>query len=232
MGFLRKKHQTRNRYRRRRQFRIWKELFWEYYPTVLTLLVAATLGIALIHILEERLRPVLLTAAQLQTKNAVTVVLEQAILSELERRDVNYADLVQIERGVDGSITAITTDMTEMNRLRSALMENLLSSVAEIDETDISVPLGSLVDSEILWGRGPTIKVQSFTVGNVEAEFESAFSSAGVNQTMHQIWLRVSVPMATLLPGNQLEVSVDTKLCVAETVIVGKVPSYIQKAYG
>ena len=88
------------------------------------------------------------------------------------------------------------------------------------------------MDSELLWGRGPTIKVRSFTVGSVTAEFESEFSTAGVNQTLHKIWLSVCVPTTILLPGQQIEVAVETKLCVAETVIVGKVPSYVQKAYG
>ena len=53
-----------------------------------------------------------------------------------------------------------------------------------------------------------------------------------VNQTLHKIWLSVCVPTTILLPGQQIEVAVQTKLCVAATVIVGKVPSYVQKAYG
>lgn len=230
-GFLRRRRRVRCRRRRRSHIGEWSTLFWEFYPTVLTLMVAVVSAASLIHILEEQLRPVLLTAAQIQTKNSVTAVLEQTIRSELERQDVDYSDLVRVERGENGTVTAITTDMTEMNRLRSALMEKLLEDIASLDETAIAIPLGSLVDSELLWGRGPTIKVRSFTVGSVEAEFESEFSSAGVNQTMHRIWLSVAVPAAILLPGNQMEVTVATRLCVAETVIVGEVPSYVQKAY-
>ncbi len=231
-GFLRRRRRLRCRFRRTLASESGKKFVWEIYPAVLTLVVAVVLACSLITGLEERLRPVLLTAAQTQTKNAVTAVLERAILAELELQDIRYSDMVQIERGTDGSITAITTDMAQMNRLRSTLMEELLTSVSLMDETAISVPLGSLVDSELLWGRGPTIKVRSFTVGSVAAEFESEFSSAGVNQTLHKIWLSVCVPTTILLPGQQMEVSVKTKLCVAETVIIGKVPSYVQKAFG
>lgn len=231
-GLLRRKSRVRHKHRRILLPKEWKRIVWEFYPSVLALVVAVVLACSLVAALEERLRPVLLTAAQTQTKNSVTAVLEQAIFAELERQKIGYSDLIHVERGTDGSITAITTDAVQMNRLRSALMDELLSSVSKIDETAISVPLGSLVDSELLWGRGPTIKVHSFIVGSVTSDFESEFSTAGVNQTLHKIWLSVCVPTMILLPGQQIEVAVQTKLCVAETVIVGKVPSYVQKAYG
>ena len=67
------------------------------------------------------------------------------------------------------------------------------------------------------------------TVGTVRAEFDSQFTSAGVNQTLHRIWMEVTVPMTLLLPGGRVEVTVETRLCVAETVIIGQVPdTYLQ----
>ena len=216
----------------RRAWSTCRGLIWKIHPSVLTLAVAILLSCVLIGALEDRLRPVLLTAAKIQTQNTVTAIAERAIMSELERQSIQYLNLVRVERDSDGSITAITTDMTAMNQLRGTLVDVLLEHVSTIDEEAIAIPVGSLIDSELIWGRGPTIKVRSFTIGTVSAEFKSEFTSAGINQTLHKIWLDLSVPTTILLPGIQLEVSVDTMLCVAETVIVGKVPSYLQKAYG
>ena len=209
----------------------WVRIFARIHPQLLTLLVAVILSYVLIGALEARLRPILLTAAQVQTRNAVTEVLEGTVREELTRQAVSYTDLVRVERGQDGSITAIVTDMNAMNRLRTAIMESLLRAMDGLDERAIAIPFGTLIDSELLWGRGPTIKVRSFTVGTVTAEFESEFLSAGVNQTLHKIWLRVCVPTTILLPGARPEITTDTRLCIAETVIVGKVPSYLQKVY-
>lgn len=233
-GFPRRKRRVRRRTRRRYAAVRWEwwNLFWDYHPAVLTVAVALLVAWVLVGAAEERLRPVLLVAAKMQTQNAVTEVMEAAILGELDRQDPQYGELVCVERAQDCSITAITTDMTAMNRLRSAIVETLLTAMEGLDEESIAIPVGSLIDSEVLWGRGPTIKVQSFTVGTVTAEFESEFASAGVNQTLHKIWLTVSVPTAVLLPGSQMEVTVNTRLCVAETVIVGQVPSYVQRVYG
>ena len=41
------------------------------------------------------------------------------------------------------------------------------------------------------------------TVGTVRAEFNSQLTSAGVNQTLHRIWMEVDVPMTLLLPGGE-----------------------------
>ena len=62
------------------------------------------------------------------------------------------------------------------------------------------------------------------SAGTVSAEFDSQFSSAGLNQTIHRIWLRIEVPLRVVLPGGQIETMVSSDYCVAETVIVGQVP--------
>ena len=209
----------------------WSKLLSEYYPAAVTVFLGTLLAFMLTGLMEQRLQPLLSAAAKAQTENKITSVMEGAVLAELERLGMDYADLVCVERVDGGAITAVTTDMAAMNRLRSALVERVLPALSEIDRRDIAVPIGSLLDSELLWGRGPTIKVRSVTVGSLRAEFESEFIGAGVNQTLHKIWITLLAPATVLLPGEQLELEVRTRLCVAETVIVGEIPSYLQKAY-
>ena len=81
-----------------------------------------------------------------------------------------------------------------------------------------------LVDLDLLWGLGPTMKVHAMTVGTVEGEFQSQFSSAGVNQTLHKIDLELAVPLTLMLPGGAVEAVCETQIPIAETVIVGQVP--------
>ena len=114
--------------------------------------------------------------------------------------------------------------MAALNRLRVQLVREILEVLEDLDVSRINVPLGVLLDSDLMWGRGPSITARALSVGTVSAEFDSRFTSAGVNQTLHRVWLEVSVPVTVLLPGGQIEVPVETSLCVAETVIVGQVP--------
>ena len=209
----------------------WIKLIRECYPAVVTVFLGTVLALALTGAIRSRLQPLLSVAARTQAENRIVSVMERTVLAELERLDMDYADLVCLERLQDGAVTAVTTDMAAMNRLRSALVEKLLPALMEIDRRDVAIPVGSLLDSELLWGRGPAIKVRSISVGSLKAEFESEFTAAGANQTLHRIWLALSAPATVLIPGELLEIEVRTHLCVAETVIVGEIPNYVQKAY-
>ena len=198
-------------------------------PALLTLAVALLVAGTVIALLENKLRPVVAEIAAAQAQNTMTAVVENAVTADLAARQVSYADFVTIQRDEGGAITALTTDMARMNLLRSELTAAVLEALEGVDVSDVQVPLGSLFDLEPLWAKGPALKAKAMTVGTVRAEFDSQFTSAGVNQTLHRIWLEVDVPMTLLLPGGRVETALQTRLCVAETVIVGKVPdTYLQ----
>ena len=84
--------------------------------------------------------------------------------------------------------------------------------------------MGTLAGSPLLAGRGPLIRVRMQSVGSSSAHFENAFTSAGINQTKHQIYLVVDVYVSILLPGFSTVTKVSSTYTVAETVIVGSVP--------
>lgn len=198
-------------------------------PTLLTLVVALLVAISLVTLLESKLRPAVAKIAAAQAQNSMTAVVERAVTTDLAARQVKYGDFVTIQRDERGIITALTTDMAQMNLLRAELSAVIIETLETADVSEIQVPLGSLFDLEPLWAKGPTLKTRAMTVGTVQAEFDSQLTSAGVNQTLHRIWLEISVPMTLLLPGSEVETSLHTRLCVAETVIVGQVPDiYLQ----
>lgn len=198
-------------------------------PVLITLSVALVVAGSMIALLENRLRPVVAEIAAAQAQNTMTAVVENAVTAGLAERHVSYADFVTIQRDEGGAITALTTDMAKMNLLRSELTAAILEALEGVDVSAIQVPLGSLFDLEPLWAKGPALKTRAIAVGTVRAEFDSQLTAAGVNQTLHRIWLEVDVPMTLLLPGGEVETALHTRLCVAETVIVGKVPdTYLQ----
>lgn len=155
--------------------------------------------------------------------------MEHAIFSEMERQTVAYSDLVSIQRDTSGTITALTTETVAMNRLRARLVGVVLEALEGIDVSQIQIPLGSLLDLDLLWGLGPTMNVHAMALGTVEGEFSSEFSSAGINQTIHKIELDLVIPLTLMLPGRVVETVCETQIPIAETVIVGQVPeTYLQ----
>ena len=63
------------------------------------------------------------------------------------------------------------------------------------------------------------------SIRNSDATFVSKFSQAGINQTLHQLTMVVSVDVAVLVLGQTSSFTVNSEVVVAETVIVGDVPS-------
>jgi sporulation protein YunB len=184
---------------------------------------------SIILLLEGKLRPLLTVAAQTQTQNTITALLEQTVVEDLAARQVGYNDFVTIQRDEAGNITALTTDMAAMNLLRAELVSAVLQAVDGFEISTVEVPLGSLFPTELFWARGPAFRARTMRTGTISAEFQSQFTDAGVNQTRHSIWLELSVPMTVLLAGASVQTTVNTRLCVAETVIVGQVPdTYLQ----
>lgn len=200
--------------RRRQSWKPWK----------ITLLAGFLLAALLISFLEARLRPMVAAAAQAQAQNNIAGVVEHAILDELGEQGVTYSDLVTIQRDSSGAIAALTTDTAAMNRLRAELVGVVLEALDGVDVSQIRIPLGSLLDFDLVWGLGPTLKVHAMTVGTVDGEFFSTFSSAGVNQTLHKIDLELTIHLTLMLPGGAVETVCEISIPIAETVIVGQVP--------
>ena len=104
------------------------------------------------------------------------------------------------------------------------VLDTVLTRVVQVSARALSIPVGTLTGSALLAGRGPRITVRMESVGSSEANFRNAFTSAGINQTKHQIILTVDVSVSILLPGFRTATKVSNSFIVAETVIVGMVP--------
>lgn len=185
------------------------------------------LAIVFIFQLNDRLHPILLELAVSQTSNCITAAIDRAV----SEQTVAYNDLVSLERSSTGDIVALTSNMARANVLRANLLETALAALEGLETMEFSIPLGTIFDWDLLSGRGPNVGVRILYTGTASAEFENTFSSAGINQTCHQIIFHVKADISVLLPGSQEKTTVSTKVCVAETIIVGKVPeTYLQIA--
>ena len=61
--------------------------------------------------------------------------------------------------------------------------------------------------------------------GNVNSEIDSEFTSVGINQTLHRIYLNLDCSIGILTPFKPIHQKVSSKVLLTETVIVGEVPS-------
>jgi sporulation protein YunB len=185
--------------------------------------------LALFFVLRSKYRLVIEDLAQTQVKNTTSDLTNDAIAKQIAIGDIQYDRIVFFEKDLDGRITALKTNMSEVNRLKTDILNIINDEILALDHSDIGIPLGSLFFPEIFSGKGPAIPVHILSIRNSDANFVSHFSQAGINQTMHRLNMEVSIDVAVLVLGQTSSFSMTSEVVVAETIIVGDVPqTYLQ----
>ncbi|MDR0381729.1 MAG: sporulation protein YunB, partial [Oscillospiraceae bacterium] len=188
-----------------------------------------TVFIALFVWAEAKIRPYAAQMALSRVHILATGEINRAVDDIVSMENLQYGDLVYFEKNVTGQITALKTDMAKVNHLKAAVTQRVLDRLRSTDTEELSIPLGNIINGDLLSGRGPSIPVRIVPVGMVDSGFLSSFTSAGINQTRHQIIMRIDVTIGVLLPGVQEETHVEAQVNIAETILVGSVPeSYLQ----
>lgn len=183
-------------------------------------------GLCLVFLmLRSRYREVIRDLAQTQVKNTTSDLTNDAIAKQIAQGVIRYDRIVFFEKDLDGRITALKTNMSEVNRLKTDILNLINDEILALDTSDIGIPLGSIFLPELLSGKGPAIPVHILAIRNSDATFSSSFSQAGINQTLHRLNMNVSVDVAVLVLGQTSSFTVDSQVVVAETIIVGNVPS-------
>lgn len=191
----------------------------------LTLLMIALL--AFIFLFNSQIRPVIasITANEAKIKSINTI--NDAVITELNRDNISYDDLITVERGSDGNVLAITTNMVKMNELKAKIISDIQDKLNNDTYSTVWVPIGTFIGGDFFHGKGPKVALKASLSGNVTAEFNSTLASAGINQTKHQIYLDIGTSIYSFLPGFDTTTEVKTNILVAETVIVGSVPQVV-----
>ena len=193
------------------------------------ILIVSVVIFALFLGFRGRYQTVIRELAEIQVKNTTSDLTNDAIAKQIAAGKIQYDRIVYFEKDLDGRITALKTNMSEVNRLKTDILNIINDEILALDTSDIGIPLGSLFFPEFLSGKGPAIPVHILSIRNSDANFVSHFSQAGINQTLHRLNMEVSIDVAVLVLGQTGSFTMTSEVVVAETVIVGDVPrTYLQ----
>ena len=197
--------------------RIWRRFF---YGLIAAVLICAVI----VGCFRIKYHSAICGLAETQVRNATSDLINDAIDRQIENENIQYDRIVYFEKDLDGRITALKTNMTEVNRLKTDILNLINDEILALDTSNLGIPIGSLILPEFLAGKGPAIPVHILSIRNSDASFTSAFTEAGINQTLQQLNMHVSVDVAVLALGATSYFTVSSQVVVAETIIVGQVP--------
>ena len=140
-----------------------------------------------------------------------------------------YDELVEVTYSSENKVSQIATNSTQVNLLVREVTALVQERFDELDNTTISVNLGSFSGIPFLFGYGPQIQLNLVPVGTVQTSFDTKFLSAGINQTLHSLYFDVNAVLGLLLPGSTQNFQTNLQILICESVIVGEIPSiYLQ----
>lgn len=161
--------------------------------------------------------------ASADAKDVITERINDAIVDTLSSGDYGGDYFVTFQKAENGDVTAVSSNMARINELSSKILDKLVDSTRDNTIT-IGIPAGNLTGASLLMGRGAKIPVKIVVLSSSRVEFMNNIVTAGINQTKHQITLRVTADMQILVPWGTEDTQVSTDVLIADTVVVGKVP--------
>ena len=203
----------------RKRFNRRHRILW--YSVPIFLLITLMGGL-----LQRWIRPAVETRLVYQAKTYVTVALEQVVLQELEKMELSCDAVSRITRE-EGKVLSVETDVVLLNRLKSKITQSAAQQLQQLSQYELTLPLGAVLGIDMLANQGPDISFALQPQTAIVSEIGQEFSSAGVNQTLHRIYLQLEVQVAAAIPGFSAETRVRTQTELAHTLIVGEVPQFL-----
>ena len=171
--------------------------------------------------------PTVRELVSMELDNETSNLINDAVDAYLERGGLRYEDVVSLERGGDGAVAAARIVLGAVNGMKSVILRELSERLPDRVRQSVRVPLGNVLLPALLSGRGGSLPVRVVTLRSTNAELESGFSAAGVNQTLHTLSLRVEVDLLLLTPAGLMSRQVSASVPIAQTILLGEVPNIL-----
>lgn len=171
----------------------------------------------------KSMAPTILDVAETRLKSETTRAINEALNIAITEGCV-YSDFVTIERDSDNNVSMLTANSVKVNALARQMAIVSQGKINALSDFDVNIPLGTLSGVPLFSEKGPKVNITVSPIGTVNCTFTSTFETAGINQTLHRIYLNVESVVDLIIPTAHTEVVTTTPILLCESVIIGKVP--------
>ena len=186
------------------------------------ILIVVLILMLILELMLNYINPMFEGLCEMKARAIAARIVNQKTKETIE--NINYNDLITIVRDNNGNITMVKANVIAINRISAELTIDIQEELQKESQSAIHIPLGSIFGNQILSNVGPRIKIKINPTGVVTTDFKSQFEMAGINQTIHRIYLYTVCKVNIVTPLKTISNEVSNEVMVAEAVIVGPVP--------
>lgn len=186
-------------------------------------LVWVLLVVVVIIVFSFMVNPVIMDTVEIKSRALATRAMNSSV-ADVVMNSIVYDDLVNIVSDEFGNISMIQANSLAINNLSKDLAQTCEVRIGEFGKEGVTIPIGTFTGVPLLVGRGPRVNVKMTPVGSVICKFVSHFETAGINQTVHKIYVNISATVSVIMPLSSRSFKAEQEVLISESVIVGQVP--------
>lgn len=215
----------KKRFRRMKRYRskLEKKICFIALCSVILMIIFALL-------IEAKSSQVLYSMAVDKAKNVAIQAINDSVGQVINSENEIFDKLVNYRYDSQGNIISIDTNTDFTNAVEGQILDGVIKRIDSSSRCPVKVPLGTLSSGDLFIGRGPSITFYISLSGNARSGIENIFESTGINQSRHQIQIKIEADLNIIMSGKKMTASVENTIVIGETIIVGKIPeSYVRQ---
>lgn len=186
------------------------------------LLMTVVLLLTLSHF-RNNVVPIVIESSEAQVRAIGTNAVNIAATSVLQE-NISYDDLFTVVKDNNGDITMIQANSPRINSIARQIANLAQANLDDLGVQTLDIAFGTFTGVALLTGFGPNIRIKIVPIGTANCDFVSSFTPAGINQTIHRIYIDVYADIDVITPIADPTIKVKAEILVCENLIVGKVP--------
>ncbi len=195
-----------------------------YYKVIAVICFVLIVSISVFCLFEFKARDLLHNLVDNELEIKAMNSIDSAVCEVLSNIPIDYNSLIITNTDSAGKVNSLHTDSKAINILKSELSLKITEKIREDQKIKVGVPAGAFTGVVLISNFGPNIYVSLRLGGSVTTTIKSEFTTAGINQTIHRIYLVVDADVSLTCPIIFYETSFITEYELCQTVIVGNTP--------
>lgn len=191
----------------------------KYIQVIAVIMIAFTFAYFII----QSIKPIMEQQSKSMAKSIATRISNNKATEVM--KNYTYNDLIIVTKDENGNIKMVGTNVIIVNEIISDIPVRIQEELEKSENNSFKIRLGSFLGSNIFAGRGPNVNIKMEVTGNLDTELRSEFTSAGINQTLHKIYLEIKCNVIILTPFETIEEQIINQVLLAEGLIIGDIPS-------
>jgi sporulation protein YunB len=195
-------------------------------------------------LIDKSIEPVIMNIATKEVKRVATEVINESIHENISEQ-INMDEMVVTDQQNGNKGPTVSFNPKLYNTVRSETIRDIQSKLGISEENPFTnspitvdpdkeqlksviyyIPLGVVTQTSILANFGPKIPVEMALVGDVEMEFQTKMTEAGINNIFLELFAVVKVNVEIVIPTFEEETPVEQTIKIYDRLIPGEVPNF------